>query len=365
MKKVFKAVAFVLLLILPLFYIFHCYSYPKSYVSRDYESFYSEEKNTVDGIIIGTSVVGYGWSPTVAWDECGTTISNLGSTVQPFGAIERVIEFAKTKQDIKFVVIDLHAIRTNAIANSIKTKNMQRLYMSLHFGIERYKMLDSIFDYTERACAYYGFEDIQDELPERSDFSLYFPFVNFHNRWVDGLKKADYVSVTNKYKGANDRDVAFKVKDVSAFLDRWDTKTGLDDFQKSEMDRLFEYLNNSGLEVLFVNYPSFRDAESEGQLQAACEYTEEKGFPVINMATKETALDIGLDFKTDFCNDGHVNAIGSCKISRYVAKYIAENFESYQDHRGQDGYESWDSASAAYKTFVENGWAKKGIAFQL
>ena len=70
-KGLFKTAAFLLLLIFTLSCLNQWYSIPQSYISRHMRAFEQESKNTVDGIVIGTSVVAYAWVPTVAYTESG------------------------------------------------------------------------------------------------------------------------------------------------------------------------------------------------------------------------------------------------------------------------------------------------------
>ncbi len=365
MKKLkwLRAVAFVLILSLSLVYVANCYSFPKSYVTRAIESFYDEKENTVDGVVIGTSVVGQGWATPVGWYEYGMTVYHLGSNIQPFGAITEIMDFALSRQDVKYFVIDLHGIRRSAIISSVEDKNLRKLYCSMHLA-ERYKMLNVSLDYAQRVYDYYGEPENEEDNIFSNKFSLYVPFFDFHNRWTEGLKKADYTAVKSKYKGAYDNDGAFETSDATALVNQWKgSEYTLDDFQKSEIDRLIDYINEKKLEVLFINYPSFRGEDEEAELFAASKYVKEKGFDVIDMRDKQIIKEIGLDLRTDIENEGHVNSKGACKITKYICSYLKENYE-YEDHRGQPGYESWDKAVDKYDSFLMKRWEEKsGTAF--
>ena len=62
MKKIkcIKILYFLAILSLAVGYTFYCYSCPKRDVDKSYEAFYDEPKDTIDGVILGTSVVVYG-----------------------------------------------------------------------------------------------------------------------------------------------------------------------------------------------------------------------------------------------------------------------------------------------------------------
>lgn len=357
--KWLKVVAFILALCIPLLCLAEWYSFPTSYVTRIIESFYDEKEDTVDGVVIGTSVIGMGWMAPIGWHEYGMTVCNLGTTVQPFGAIPEIIEFAKSRQNIKYVVIDIHGIRRSAIISSVLDKNLRRLYLSMHLSSERYKMLNISLEFAQRVYDYYGYPKNESDIITNNKLQLYVPFYDFHNRWKDGLVKADYTQVINPYKGAYDTNNTFKIFDASDLVSKWNcTKYGLDSFQINELEMLFDYLEDTDMPVLFINYPSVRGEEEESQLLAAAKYIEEKGYNVLNMCDMNVLNEIGFDVSADFINNGHVNSKGAYKVVKYVCSFLKENYE-YEDHRGQEGYESWDKATEDYDKFLRAGWLDK------
>ena len=67
---------------------------------------------------------------------------------------------------------------------------------------------------------------------------------------------------------------------------------------------------------------------------------------------------LGLDpitvdgFAVDSFDDTHLSSSGAEKISRYLAKYLAENYE-LSDHRGEKDYLDWEEDYQKYLIMKE------------
>ena len=361
-----RSVAFILLLCVALTGVFHCYSQPKTFNSRFINSFADMPDNTVQGVAIGSSVIAHAWVSAIAYEKYGLTTAQFGSSVQPFGAVKGFIEYAQKNQDIKFVIIDVHSLRSQNIFTSVSPSKVQEAYLNVPDISVRYSMLNDLIDYAERVYDYYGYpeEDSEIEILRRDDTSLYLPILTFHNRWVDGLKKADYVAVKNDYLGANDRSSSvFVMKDVSNLVERldFDGLIEINEFQKNELELLFSYLEEEGIEALFINTPSFRRAEYQQELSSILAYCEDRGYNTIDFSTREMLDKLGLDPATDFSDQGHVNLKGAQKVTEYICEYLLDNGYTCEDRRNADGHEYWDEGAKTFKEHYVKGWAEKGF----
>lgn len=357
-KKSLSIIAFLALLSFCVFAVSEIFSYPSTYLRLSVLSFNEEAEDKVDTIILGTSVASYGFFPTVAFNEYGISAYNFGSDIQSASSIQGLLDYAKSKQNIKYVIIDVHGFRKNMITTSLTNENsMRRVYGSLPIGKDRYKIVKSYSEYLKKAYEYYGYS--KDEISiDSNNIDLYIPFVKYHNRWTTGLKKSDFVDNPGKYKGGFSLSYTFKTSDCSKYTNVWTGKeTELDEFQLSLIDELLEYLDNQDFKVLFINLPSFRSEEEEGECLSMMNYIEERGFNTLNLANLDSLEKMDINLKTDFLNKGHVNSKGAIKCTRYICEYIKELFsEDYVDHRGEAGYESWDKAIDNYSVFLKNGW---------
>ena len=368
MKKTnwLRSVAFIIILCIAVMGVMHCYSQPKYFNTRFINTFEEMPDNTVDGIVIGSSVIAHGWVSAVSWEKFGIAAFQFGTSVQPIGSIPGFIEYAEKNHDIKYVIIDVRSLRKQSLMTSITSSKVQEAYLNIPDLASRYSMLMDLFDYAERVYDYYGEPEKESDKLDRTKASMYLPLLAFHNRWVDGLEKADFVDVKNEYLGANDRYTAFLSRDMTANVKNlnYGKTAELDDFQKSELDRLFEYLEQTDLEVLFISTPSFKSASIQRELGSFIEYCKESGYNTIDFCTPEMLQEVGFDTKVDFSDNGHVNLAGAQKLTTYICQYLIDNGYPYEDRRGQDGYEIWDKGLEAYKEYYRKGWAGEDIKLE-
>lgn len=360
-KKWLRSVAFILLLSLAVTGLMSCYALPQDFTTRLLNTYEAFPDNQVDGLLIGPSTIAASWVNAVAWEKYGLTTAQIATSIQPFGSLQCFIEYAKESQDFKYVIIDVHSLRTQSRYNSTQPSKSQSTYLGIPNLYYRYKMLGDLFDYSQRVYDYYGYPEDEDDIFEPK-LSYYLPFYNFHNRWVDGLEKSDFVNVENIYLGANDRKTAFMTNDFTDSMEDFDFDSLLEinDFQKNELELLFEYLEKQDFEVIFVSAPSFRGVR---QLSSVLKYCADNGYDTINFCSREMFSEIGIDPATDFANSGHMNLKGAEKVTVYLCEYLKENGYYTEDHRGQEGYEIWDEGTARYNEFYEKGWEGKDVAY--
>ena len=99
------------------------------------------------------------------------------------------------------------------------------------------------------------------------------------------------------------------------------------EFQEECLERLLDYLEENGLQALFILSPTVMEEEKQ---------------------------------KMDFSDyGGHVNALGAEKCSTFLGRYLVENY-GIEDKRGEKGCESWDAAYLQWQE--EFAQAKQTIA---
>ncbi len=360
-KKWLRSVAFILLLSIAVVGVMQIYGLPKTYDTRNVAAFDAEEKNLVDGVVLGTSVVAHSWLTPVAWQDYGLAIYHLSTSVQPFGIVREYLDYVQKTQDVKYAIIDIHGLRTEAIFPGLKPAKFRAAYLNIPDLESRYKILKALNQYVNDVYEFYGEPEESAGIVDIEDKSYLLPFINFHRRWVDGLKKPDYVTVINRFKGANDRDNAFGVMDCSDFTDVWDFDevTGeIDDFQKAQLQQIFDYAEEKNIELIFINIPSFRSNAEQKEMSEIIEYCKNQGYGTIDFTDSEILAETEINLAEDFVNKGHLNAKGGVKITKYICDYLIENGYYYTDHRNDDAYIQWHTVAEKYNKFYEKGWSK-------
>lgn len=111
---------------------------------------------------------------------------------------------------------------------------------------------------------------------------------------------------------------------------------------------LLEYVSSQDVSILLVESPFVPLENDVEEMNTLLQLAEEYHVPVLN--TNEYTEEMGLDYRTDFYDTNHVNILGAEKYTKFMAEYLAENYD-LPDHRNDDQYaEKWGSAYTNYET---------------
>ncbi len=359
-KKWLRSVAFILILTISVLGVFHCYGLPKTYDTKNIAAFDAEEENLVDGVLLGTSVVAHAWLTPVAWQRYGLATYHLSTSVQPFGVVNEFLDYVDKSQDIKYAIIDIHGLRKDCITTGLVPAKFRAAYLNIPDLESRIKILISLYKYAAESYDFYGKPEKASNAVNLKDKSYIIPFIAFHSRWIDGLEKADFVTVKNEYMGGDDRATAFGIKDCSKYTPLWDfgEVKDIDDFQKGQLQRIFDYAEEKNIKLLFINMPSFKSNKEQEEMRDLIEYCKNQGYDTIDFSSVEMVEELGLDLSMDFVNKGHLNAFGGIKVTDYICQYLIENDFYTVDHRGEEAYAHWDEAAENYMEFYQKGLEK-------
>ena len=358
--KWLRSVIFCLVLTISALGVLQCYGMPRNHDTRNLAAFDAEKENIVDGILLGTSVISHSWQTPVAWKNYGLSIYHLSTNLQPFGATNAILDYVDKSQDIKYVVIDIHGLRTQALTESLRPTSIRTISLNIPDLESRIRILASLREFVADVYEFYGIPEDSKLVIKSDDKSYVFPFLTFHSRWVGGLKKADYITIRNKYLGSDDRDTAFDIADCTKHTSLWDfgEVEDIDEFQKSQLQTVFDYAKEKNLKLLFINMPSFRTNEEQQEMRDIIEYCKSKGYDTIDFSSTEMLDKLEINPSTDFVNLGHLNALGGTKVTNYICEYLIENGFYTVDHRGDEAYAHWDEATESYMEFYQKGLDK-------
>lgn len=350
-KQAIRAVLFIAATLAVLLWINSKMGFPKDEqavrITRRFEEMYRDEKNTWDGIIVGTSEADRAWSAPAAWEEYGMAVYPMSSDGNPFILNSNIIEEVLKYQDISFVVVELHGARPESLStNDIK----------IHRVTDHLKWSANRSDAIERAVGY-----IKEWYPEQ-DFSfilkagLYFPIIKYHSRFTQGeIYEGDIDHGVTTMKGVYDARQYCMTNKIT--LEPYGETAKLLDQQKALLDDLMLCAEKNGLKLVFVKNPSDVPEAEQASMNAMVQYVEQKGYPAVNFNDDDVLEACGLDGSTDFYDDEHMNTKGSRIYTRYLAGYLKEVLD-IADHRGDERYQSWEDAAETYDAFYEEALMK-------
>lgn len=170
---------------------------------------------------------------------------------------------------------------------------------------------------------------------------------------MGSLSETDFVKPKTKMKGVYEQ-TAFKIRNKEGTAITNEVGE-LSETQLKILTDIMDYAKENGIQLLFTAVPTRIGSGDQKQINRAFQIAEENGFPGINFNTEEMYQELGIDFSADFCDTNHLNSRGARKLTTYLGKYLAENYD-FKDKRGEEQYKSWDDAWNEYTVFYEEGW---------
>lgn len=313
-KKVFGSVAF--------FLITMALVYGAANLLRDRETtlscLYSEEKGSVDMVIVGSSHVNNGSIPNIYWEENNISAVNVYSWAQPAWTAYHYIREALDEQDPDIVLLDLYCM---TYGNSyIMPEEIDRINYENSFNI------DINLNYLELI---HTSEEVGLDLRPYEDF-LNLP--RYHTRWKD----LDWKMLT--YDPHNDRDflkgygLIYQAQPQEQPVFETDERMVPYEFCVEYLDRIVDLCEKKGVDLIFTMIPYIYN-ETEVKIDNwLTDYAQEHGIPYISYIGA-AASELCLDYETDFSDNGHLNFYGAQKVTMHLSGVLGE---MYPDYRKED-----------------------------
>lgn len=284
---------------------------------------YAQPDDTVDVVFMGSSHIHCDVNTALLWDDYGIAGYDYSAAEQPIWITYYYLkEFCKN-QDPKLVVIDLYSIA--------------------RFGddFNEFWMPDNI----------YGMELSLNKLHlmmsscTKDQFNKYFPsFAGYHNRYSE-LEDRDYkllnISENNlaQFKGYTPY---FDLHIVDLPQTSITDMTPIPPKSQKYLQKIIDFTNDLGIELLLVVNPYPSTSEDEMIYNSIENMAISNNVAFVNM--NKLIDTIGLKADQHYNDDSHLNYQGSCVFSYYLGNYIKDNYV-IDDHRGQNGYETWNAFS--------------------
>ena len=291
------------------------------YLAEKWDGFYEKDRDTIDMLFIGTSVIHTGVDVNYLYHEYGFTSYDLSADQMAGSNIFYFLKEALKYQSPRVIFVDVQSL-SNKISPSA----------SLHYS----------FDYMRQ-----GINRIQgiNEHPVSMQSENYFPFIEYHNRWEE-LDETDFRYVFQDklnmlngyliYMLSNDSPVPVSYEKTDQTL----SELGYKQTEKN-LNKIISFCREKGVECVLIRTPqSYSEAQAQ-YCDALQKYADENNIEFWNF--NNYSDEMGIDFSTDFVDGHHLNLIGSRKFTAFMGKWISKQFE-YTDHRGTKGYEEWDAA---------------------
>ena len=303
---------------------------PQTDMKERFAGFYSEDKDTIDAVVIGPSSV----SPLVAapyiWNEYGITVYPLSTNAQPVASVKYIIEEAmKTQPDTLFIVdVTMFMVEPETLLTEARIRNVVD---NMKYSFTRIRAINEMVEDSSQRIDYYF--DISKYhsviLDERGITAENLKYFNFETS-----------SIYKGYLFVEAVDI-FDHVEISGIVEESTIPQGAEE----ELINLIEYCDANNANVLFMACPYIATEQNKKEHNYIKRIVEEKGYDFIDFNNLYDQMHI--DFGKDFYNANHMNVYGAEKFSLYLGQYLTEDYP-LEDKRGDKNYSSWDTAYEAW-----------------
>lgn len=295
--------------------------------------FYSEDN--IDAVFVGGSATFVYWQPLLAYETYGFTSYDYATNSLQYDGTKYYIKECLKQVRPKVFVVELRQFTSNEITNVYETALRNGTDSMDWYSLNRFSY---IFSYLKQRI-----DSDQIDKP-----ALFFDLIKYHTNTnhfasVDSWKYIDN-RINNDTKGFHYVD---KYDCLEEPVQEYNTELGeVADTCINEISEIIDLCNEESIDVIFVASPYNVGRDAMGKLNALEAYVTDRGYICIN--TNKFYADMGIDFSTDFYNDGHVNCLGAYKYTQYLGKIIADTY-NLPDHRDDNYYSKWNELSEIYK----------------
>ena len=324
-----RMICFLLVLALALSYAVYVLTPKYDYGICSITNLYQQPENTVDVLVLGTSVAYAGVNTNVLWEEYGIAAYNLCCAEQPYWISYYYLEEALKTQQPKLILLDAKA----------------SIYQQ---------------DYTKRGrtiLSTYGIRSLSTRLrairasvaPE--DFwSFVLAFPQLHSYYSKVEAENFQLPPDNGDRGANWKGyIEVTVEEAHERPDMvWTSvKKPINERQQEYFEKILQLAAQHEIPVMLVGFPNPDYANDHMYYNSLWTVAAEYGVTGINYNNPN--LRFGLSYNTHFADWQHLNVNGSVNFSRRLAEDIKAEFE-LPDRRG-------DTAFASYQACADDWYA--------
>lgn len=327
-----KIISFILLFWLVLSCVSSVLVRPHGYANMHYQwmnGFFEEPTDSLDAVFIGASNVYTSWLPPVAWEKYGIKVWTFGSSMLGGDCFGNIIKNTQSIQPNTLYIISINSFLMSS--GDIEIHKLIDYWPT----VNRFKMVCDLFNEGQFGS---------------SEFMEYMmPLIRFHDRW-NRLDSEDFHYKDVSTKGGTNYDEFLNTSiDVTSSFYETEIATSINSKHEKDLSKFLSYCKENNVRILFVGIPwAVNEKSRKEEMNYITNCVLNSGFDIINLANDLCA--VGLDPKTDYYNDQHLNIHGALKVTDYLSQYLLAHYDFPEKSGG--GYESWDEAYDKYKEMI-------------
>ena len=304
------------------------------------QSFYQEEKNSIDVVLFGASDVFTGYSPAYAYGKYGFTSFSYAIDANYIELFRNQIKEVLNYQKPKCIVIETTGARV------------------ISDGDEKSTDLATMRKWTDVMPLSFNKINTINQFADSEKLSYYLPFLMYHgdisNFSTINEKIAQQIRGFSYLKGiitTNKKTPVDNLIDVSD-----DNATSpLPESVELCLSDLLDYCDSLDCKVIFARFPHRITNQSEYvqfkvQNQIG-KLISKKGFEFLNFDKKSSELQ--LDLKNDFYGNSHLNVHGQIKFTNYIGRMLTEEYGIMPTNLSSENKQRWDKSFEYTELFYQ------------
>lgn len=323
-----RLVCFAFALILVLSYLCYVLTPKYDYGICGMLNLYRQPRNSVDVLVVGTSLAYAGVNTNVLWQEYGIAAYDLCSAEEPFWISYYAIREALKTQRPKLILLDAKpAVYTQDYSKHARTILSTYGILSLE---NRVGATLACVEKPADAVGYMlGIPQVHGKYKELTLDDFRFPPDNGGrgDNWKGYIEQED----TERH---NRPDLIWT-----------DVQRPMNKREEAYARKIFELVSAEGIPLILVGFPNPDYANDHMYYNRLWSVAEEYGITGINYNAPD--LRFGLRYSSDFADWQHLNVKGSITFSRRLGEDLRAHYD-LPDRRGDVSYASYDACAEAW-----------------
>ncbi len=327
MRKAKRLIGLILSVVITAYLFVHV-----SYMYRGYYrlmSFYGIEDNTLDVVLVGTSITFSSFMPMEAWEQYGMAACDYCTNVHFENSLRYSVREVMKTQNPKLIMIDIAPFYRDHYGG---TKEWDDDFRKLCIKYN----LDSMKYSFDRALL--AKEITRDSGGNLYDYLYYFFDITRYHTNTPSRQQYDN-ALHDAGRGYEHLKRSSNSVDEASLLEDDGSEMPLEEHQQEYLRLLIDEVDKLDCDVVFFCSPVlFNDSTCLMRKNYIGRIVSEAGYPFWDLS--KDVGELGLDYNTDFWSLDHYDCLGAEKVTPYIAQKIKENYE-IPDRRKDPAYSNW------------------------
>ena len=318
-----KIILFGTLTVLMLKGILEVFNYKNTGGGGGWQHFYQMDNDSIDAIFFGSSHAHCTIDHGYLWDHYGMAGYTLSAGDQQLDSTCYFVKEALRIKRPRVIAVEMLGAVMGEFDNT--DTDIYRNSLGMKWSGTFVKYVD------------YLAESMELDNSRKNEILAKIPVIHFRYKELDITDFEDDLPFMVGYRGSY--EVVHLERPVEEIGGE---HAGLSEEKQKVLQEIIDEAQKSDVGIVFFAAPFAVSKEQQRGFEAVEEFAVAQGVPFINY--NKLYDEIGIDFETDFRDDGHVNNDGAAKVTAHLAAFLKDHY-ALPDRRGEQGYQIWEDNS--------------------